>query len=285
MAQFTNQAQLLYNNTVVNSNVAVGEITDPVSGTKTALINTYARDDDVTYIISVVNNGTTPLPNLSVSDDLGQYTVSPGVTATPLTYTPDSARVYIDGVLQPAPTVTPGPPLVFSGIALPAGSNLMIVYEAAVNGTAPLATDGAITNTATVNGTGAATPLTLSETVTAEAAPNLMITKSIDPVPVADNGTLTYTFVIQNYGNTAATADDDVILTDTFDPLLRNVTATLNGAALAPAREYTYNPATGVFSTISGVITVPPATFTQDPATGSVLTTPGVTTVTATGTL
>lgn len=285
MAQFTNQAQLLYNNTVVNSNVAVGEITDPISGTKTALIDTYTRGDDITYIISIVNSGTTPFTNLTVTDNLGQYTVTPGVTPTPLTYTDGSVRAYVDGVLQAAPAVTAGPPLVFSGITVPAGSNLMIVYEARVNGTAPLSADSTIVNTATVSGGGIVTPLTLTETVTAAAEPNLTITKSIEPVPVAENGTLTYTFVIQNYGNAAAAATDDVVLSDTFNPLLRNVTATLNGTALTPASQYTYNPATGLFETIGGVITVPAATFEQDPATGNVLVTPGVSTLTVTGTI
>ena len=38
MAQFTNQAQLSYNNSVANSNVGVGEILEVLSATKTALV-------------------------------------------------------------------------------------------------------------------------------------------------------------------------------------------------------------------------------------------------------
>ena len=44
MAQFTNQAQLSYNNTVVNSNVVVGEIVEVVSANKTAVVDTYTAD-------------------------------------------------------------------------------------------------------------------------------------------------------------------------------------------------------------------------------------------------
>ena len=40
MAQFTNQARLSYNNSVVTSNVAVGEILEALAATKTAITDT-----------------------------------------------------------------------------------------------------------------------------------------------------------------------------------------------------------------------------------------------------
>ena len=46
MAQFTNQAQLSYNDSVTNSNVAVGELLEVLSATKTAVISEYGRNDD-----------------------------------------------------------------------------------------------------------------------------------------------------------------------------------------------------------------------------------------------
>lgn len=52
-------------------------------------------------------------------------------------YTENSLRYYINGVLQAAPTVTAGPPLVISGISVPAGGNALLVYEAAVTAYAP----------------------------------------------------------------------------------------------------------------------------------------------------
>ena len=39
MARFTNQAQLRYGNNVANSNIAVGEILEVLSATKTAVNN------------------------------------------------------------------------------------------------------------------------------------------------------------------------------------------------------------------------------------------------------
>ena len=95
---------------------------------------------------------------------------------------------------------------------------------------------------------------------------------------------LTYTFVLQNFGNTAATAGDNVILTDTFDPALTGLTVTYNGDAWTEGDNYTYDAATGTFATIAGQITVPAATYTQE-TDGTYTVTPGTTTVTVTGTV
>lgn len=50
MAQFTNQAQLRYGNSVTNSNIAVGEILEVLSISKTAVKNTYHPGGTITYI-------------------------------------------------------------------------------------------------------------------------------------------------------------------------------------------------------------------------------------------
>ncbi len=284
MAQFTNRAQLSYNDSIINSNVAVGEIREVLSATKTAVMNDYVAGDDVTFVISVINSGNTAITGLSVSDDLGAYNFGTQ-TLVPLTYVENSSRLYINGILQAAPTVTAGPPLVFGGITLPANSNAILIYEADANRFAPLGTDGSIVNTATVTAPGIATPIVVSETILPEAEPSLTITKSIEPTTVTENGTVTYTFVIQNYGNTAAEADANVTVTDTFDPILNGITVTLDGATLAAGTGYTYVQTDGEFATVPGVITVPAATFEQDPVTGEWVATPGVATLTVSGTL
>ncbi len=73
---------------------------------------------------------------------------------------------------------------------------MTIVYEAETNAFAPLLAESEITNTVTVSG-GGITPVTAKETVIAESGPKLTITKSVSPVPVTENGTLTYTFLIR----------------------------------------------------------------------------------------
>lgn len=284
MALFTNQAQLSYNDIVINSNIAVGEIVEVLSASKTALSDTYGRNDDVTYIISIINSGNTPFSGLTMTDDLGGY-LNNGSTVYPLTYSDGSARVFVNGVLQPAPTVTAGPPLTFTNLNIPANSNLLLVYEADINSFAPLGTDGTITNTATISGGGLSTPITVSETITVSASPELTITKSIEPVPVQENGRLTYTFLIQNYGNTPADESFSATLTDVFDPVLSGLTVLMNGAVWSEPANYTYDETTGRFVTVPGQITVPAATFAQDPETGAVLISPGVSTLTVTGTI
>ena len=285
MAQFTNQAQLSYNGGVVNSNVAVGEILEVVSATKIAVMDDYTRGDEVTYVISGINSGATAVTGLTITDDLGTYAFGDGVR-TPLSYVDGSVRLFINGVLTTAPTVTvQDNAVVFGGITLPANSNLILIYEAAVNLYAPLDIGASIVNTATVTGSGIPTPVTVSETVTPEETPDLTITKSIEPVPVTENGTLTYRFIIQNYGNTPAVATDNVVLTDTFDPILTGLTVTLDGVALTEGAGYTYDETTGAFATTQSQITVPAATFSQDPDTGVWVVTPGVSTLVVTGTV
>ena len=285
MAQYTNQAQLSYKNTVLNSNVAVGEILEVLSASKTAVRDRYSRNDDVTYVISIVNSGTTAFTGLTVSDNLGAYEFNGG-TLYPLEYAEGSVRVYINGVLQTAPpTVTSLQPLVFSGLSLPANSNMTIIYEAVTTRFAPLSAAGTITNTATISGDGAGSPVTATATVTAKAEPDLTINKSIEPVVVTENGTVTYTFTIQNYGNTATAAADNVSVTDTFAPVLSNLSVAFNGTAWTEGTEYTYNAGTGLFTTVPGQITIPAATYAQDAETGIWSITPGTGILTVRGTL
>ena len=96
---------------------------------------------------------------------------------------------------------------------------------------------------------------------------------------------VTYTFIIQNAGNEAVLATDDLVVSDTFAPILSNLTVTLNDTPLAVGTGYTYDATTGAFATVAGQITVPAATFTQDPTTGVVTTTPGVSVLTVSGTI
>lgn len=278
MAIFTNQAQLAYNNTVINSNVAVGEVIGAFSVTKTAIGNTYGRNDEVTYAISVVNTSTAPLEDITVTDNLGAYTVGAD-TLYPLTYVDGTARLFINGVPTAGLVVTPGAPIEFSGITIPVGGNAIIVYEASVNEFAPLDVDGSITNTVTVNGEEA------SETITTEQEPDLTITKTIEPIPVTQNGRVTYTFTILNFGNTPAVATDAAVLTDTFNPILTDLAVSFNGTGWVDGVNYNYDEATGLFTTVAGQITVPAATYTVDPVTNAVIINPGVSELVVTGTI
>ena len=283
MATFYNQATLTVGGTVTNSNIASGELVEVLSVTKTAVRDTYQVGEDITYAVSILNSGTIPFSGLTVTDDLGAYVVDT-TTVVPLTYAEGSVRYYINGVLQPAPAVTAGPPLQISGISVPAGGNALILYEAQVNGFAPPTVGGQVDNTVTVGGLGV-TPVTATETVTARDAAVLAVNKSITPAVVTDNSRVTYTLTLQNTGNTAVIATDDAVITDTFNPVLTDLVVTFNGTALTEGTDYTYDAVTGAFATLPGVITVPAALFVQDGVTGEWSVTPGVSTLTVTGTI
>ena len=134
-------------------------------------------------------------------------------------------------------------------------------------------------------GTGLTTDLTADATITAESAPSLTISKSMSPSTVTENGQLTYTFVIQNTGNTAATAADLVTVTDTFNPILNPITVTLDNTTWTALDNYTYEATTGLFTSVPGQITVPAATYTQTATNGTWTVNPGVTVLTVTGTV
>ncbi len=282
MPTFTNQATLTYNNTLTNSNVVTGNIVEALSATKNAVVSTYTRGETVTYVVTIVNSSSVTYSNLTLTDNLGAYEFGT-TTLVPLTYVEDSIKYYVNGVLQTSPALTAGDELTVTGINVPPQSAVMIIYEAEANGFAPLAIGDSITNTATVAGETLSATITVSDTVTPETSPELSITKSLSPLTVSENGEITYTFVIQNTGNTATVATDNLIVTDTFDPVLQNITVTYNDATLTEGTDYTYT--NGVFTTVNGVISVPAATYTRDETTGNLIITPGVSVLTVTGTV
>ena len=284
MAIFTNQATLTYNGSATNSNIAYGELLDVLVATKTSVEGNYTPGQLVTYVVTLRNTGNTSLTGLVVTDNLGGYDFN-GTMVYPLTYEDGSVALFSNGVPQASPTAVAGPPLVFSDITVPAGGDVVIVYQARVNAFANPAVGGTIDNTVTVTGDGLSAPITATETVIANAEPVLSISKSITPTQVVDNDRVTYTFVIQNSGNQAVVATDDAAITDTFDPILTALAVTFDGAVWTQGVQYNYNETTGLFATVPGQILVPAATYVQDPVTGAYTATPGIATLIVTGTI
>ena len=223
--------------------------------------------ENITYVLSIQNHGNTALTGISITDNLGSYTVG-GTTVTPLTYA-NSASLYINGVYSAPITGTPG-------------TNDVVFTIATVNGYAPLATDATIVNTATFTANGVTTPLTATNTITVEGYADVSILKEMSPDPISDGDTITYTFTINNYGNTPAT---NVVLTDQFDPAPSLISVTVGGQTV-PSSDYTYTG--GLLTLPSGStfeMTVPAATISQNPTTGVVTSTPGTLVITVTGTI
>lgn len=285
MANFYNQANLSFGGRVTNSNITEGEVVTRVSLTKTAVTTDYGADDNIAYAISIVNVDDTEKPDITLTDDLGAFTSAGGATIVPLNYIEGSILYYQNGVLQPAPTVVSGPPLVISGITIPANGNVTILYEARTNEYAALGIDDFIINTVNAVGEGVCDDLTATSEVPTRNEALLTIAKAICPDTLTCGDQVTFTFIIQNHGNLAVIATDDAIITDVFNPILNNVTASLNGTVLTLGTDYNYDEATGEFTTLAGAITVPAANFARDPVTGIITTTPGVSVLTITGTI
>ena len=284
MANFYNQATLAYNGTTVNSNITTGEIVERITVTKTAVLDRYYADSEITYVMTIRNSGSTSISNLILTDNLGEYDYNE-LSLVPLEYIQGAILYYVNGVLQNTPTVTVGPPLTITGISIPAGGTVIIVYKVRTNQFAPLDQESSIENTVSVIGDGINTPITANETVYPKSEPILSITKALTPIVVEENSRITYSFTIENKGNVDVTAGDSVVLTDKFNPILSDITVTFNGTAWTEGVNYIYDATTGEFSTVAGQITVPSATVTRNETTGAVSITPGVSTITVTGTI
>ena len=174
--------------------------------------------------------------------------------------------------------------MTISGLIVPANGVTTVIYVARANQYAPLDLEGIITNTAVISG-GGVTEIIVTETVAPESSARLTVTKSICPQTITENSRLTYTFVIQNTGNTPAFVADNVTITDTFNPILTDLIVTFNEVAWTEGVNYTYSETTGEFASIPGQITIPAATYTQDPVTGEWVVEPGVGVLTITGTV
>ena len=281
MPSFTNQATLTYQGRTVASNLVTGEMVSPLSITKTALGAHYTARDRVTYVISLVNNGSTCFEDLTLADDLGAYEAA-GEYVTPLSWVPESLLYLINGEIQPMPQVT-AEPFSVSALQVPAGGTATLIYETQVTQYAPLAAGSQIINTAQVAGPELRAPIRAQAVIRVEEEAELSIAKSLFPTTVEENGVVTYTFTIQNRGNMPAEASDHVILADQFDPVLSALAVTVDGVPAELGKDYTYQD--GLFATQPGRITVPAASFSQRIDDGAWQIQPGETVITVSGRL
>ena len=92
MLTFTNQAALSYRNRVRYSNLTTGQIADALTVSKEALTDTYEPGGDVTYVVTLTNNGTVrssadvALPGTVVNNGTfvtsGTFAIAPGASFT-----------------------------------------------------------------------------------------------------------------------------------------------------------------------------------------------------------
>ena len=283
MATFYNQATLTFDGKTLTSNQTEGEVVTRVTLTKTAVSSDYGPDENIVYAITLVNTDDTAKTNVTVADNLGIFEPAAGPEIVPLSYVGGSVLYYQNGILQSSPSVSAGPPLVISGITIPAGGNVIILYEVKANEYAPRGENATITNSVEATGEGLCEELSDSTVISTRNEPILSIAKAICPESVSCGDQVTYTFIIQNTGNTPVLATDNLVVSDLFNPVLTDIVVSLNGTPLSEESQYAYNEQTGEFTTIGGAIPVPAATFTRDSETGLISTAPGVAVLTVSG--
>ena len=136
MATFYNQATLSFGGNVVNSNTTEAELLSGLELTKTAVNASYSAGGSVVFAVTLRNMGASPYNALTLTDNLGAYAV--GTTnVVPLDYVAGSVLYYVNGVAQTPPTVSAVGGLEFSGIDVPAGGTVTLIYQTVANGFAP----------------------------------------------------------------------------------------------------------------------------------------------------
>lgn len=283
MASFTNFATLSYNGGTTNSNIVTGEILEALTAVKTAVSANYSAGDRITYALSLVNTGTAAVTDYTVTDNLGGYTVGAN-TVYPLAYSAGTVRYYINGVLQTPPTVTAGPPLTVTGLTVPAGGSASSSMRRPQR-------PSRRSQRAARSRTPRRSPAAVSQPRSARRQRWRPRTAPISPSarrsrrrPLRKTARSPTRSSFPTPATPKRRRPGNVVVTDTFAPILRNIAVTYNGTAWTEGTNYTYNAATGVFTTLAGQITVPAASFTQN-TDGTFTVTPGTATLVITGTV
>ena len=255
MAILNNQASVSYTYTGARapetrtSNVANTTLIEDYSFiiSKQALQTGYVPGENITFIVTITNDGVNPLTNFTITDDLGRGTD----TTSPLTYILSSARLIVNDTTSSInPTSTD--PLTFTiPTTLNSGESLNIAYVAEVNETLAQDVD-LITNTVSASGTSTTgtNPITetTSNTISRVNDASLVIIKQSNQSVINSGDNLDYTITVSNQGALSAT---DVVITDTLPEgfTVNNISISQNGTTYNYApNEYTINPATNTLT-------------------------------------
>ncbi len=265
MAQISNSASVAYNygesgTGSATSNTAVATLLEDysISVNKYSLEDNFRPGENITYFVQITNEGTLPLYNITISDDLAG-------TAVPLEYVSGTLNLLSDGGIT-AYTPSSTKPLTWTySNALASGETITFAYVARVD-TSVSSETTSVTNTATV------TAYSSTETATAESVTgtanltlaledyaSLEITKSVSSSEISEGTAFSYTLTIANNGNADATG---VVITDVLPAgfTISSITSTVDGSTTTYGTgDYTVDSATNTLTlpTGSATLTVP----------------------------
>jgi len=252
-----------------SSNVATTNLITEfaISGYKESLNSAFRAGENITYYVHVSNDGTSPLYNVTISDNLGG-------TQTPLTFVDSSAVLNINGTNSPIIPTSVNPLTFVLPTPLGAGDLATLTYVARVSSSI-LDSLTEITNTATIqanegSSTGPVISVTPSPSITLplEDYANVTMSKTVSTNEITVGETFSYTITLANSGNLDATG---VIVTDVLPNnfVISSITSVTNGTLTTfTTSDYTIDPVTNTLTlpnTSSALsIIVPASTITGD---------------------
>lgn len=210
MAQINNTAEASYG----FGRSGLGDTTSNVATTnliqehsieieKTSLNSSFRPGENITYLLTITNNGSEALTNVQISDNLGGGSY-------PLAYVDASARLIVDGeITLIVPTDTQ--PLEFT-IAGPiaSGDQVILIYIARVNPTLSMEINS-ITNTVTASADRCSEPATTCYTISLAEFAELSINKEVSDDEINVGQQFSYILTLSNTGNIEA---NNVVITD-----------------------------------------------------------------------
>ena len=261
------------------SNIATTNLIEDyaIFGSKTVLKEEFRPGENITYQIYVRNDGTLPLYNVTVSDDLGG-------AGNPLSFISGSASLNVEGTNFPIIPTSVNPLTFVLPNALEAGEEATITFIMRVSAGLDASVE-TITNTASISANeGSATGDVISvnpsptATITLEDYASLTINKAVSADEISPGETFSYTISLENSGNLDA---NGVVVTDVLPEgfVISSITAQTDGVTTTyETDEYSVDAATNTLTLPVGTgpeIIVPAATSTET----------GLTVITVTGTI
>ena len=263
-----------------SSNIATTSLIQEyaIFGIKETLNSGYRPGDNITYMINVRNEGTSPLYSVTISDDLGGST-------NPLLYVEGSAMLNLNGTNSSITPTSTDDNLVFTlPQALQAGDLATVTYVAKASALLS-PTEGSITNTATITakeGSESGETITVtpnpSVTLNLDDYADIVMNKAVSANEIVPGQSFSYTITLENSGNLIA---NNVVLTDVLPTgfTISAITAVSGGV------ETQYNVGDYTLDAPSNTLTLPTGSGTAISVPAAVGGTPGLTTITITGSI